>query len=111
MTVRKAIIIAVSLLTAVSAAGTGGAFAKELNQRQHLDPRFNLKIQKQIARGWRLQGELGSMDPTSDRLGARHECGSQAVGNVYVPPGARAPREVVTVITGDVINNVGRAGC
>jgi hypothetical protein len=86
----------------------GGAVAKELNQRDHLEPRFNAKIQKEIAKNWRRQGELQNQDFTS---GHQNGCGSQSVGNVFVPKGARAPREVITVITGDVINNVGRGGC
>lgn len=86
----------------------GGAGAKELNQRDHLEPRFNAKIQKEIAKNWRRQGELQNQDFTS---GQQNGCGSQSVGNVFVPKGSRAPREVITVITGDVINNVGRGGC
>jgi len=85
-----------------------GAGAKELNQRDHLEPRFNAKIQKEIAKNWRRQGELQNQDFTS---GQQNGCGSQSVGNVFVPRGSRAPREVITVITGDVINNVGRGGC
>lgn len=34
----------------------GGADAKELNQRNHLEPRFNAKIQREIAKNWRRQG-------------------------------------------------------
>ena len=86
----------------------GGADAKELNQRNHLEPRFNAKIQREIAKNWRRQGELQNQDFTS---GQQNGCGSQSVGNVFVPKGSRAPREVITVITGDVINNVGRGGC
>jgi hypothetical protein len=85
----------------------GGAGAKELNQRDHLEPRFNTKIQKEIARNWRRQGELQNQEFTG---GQQNGCGSQSVGNVVVPRGARAPREVITVIRGDVINNVGRGG-
>jgi hypothetical protein len=91
---------------AVSFASSVGA--KELNQRDHLEPRFNAKIQKEIAKNWRRQGELQNQDFTS---GQQNGCGSQSVGNVFVPKGSRAPREVITVITGDVINNVGRGGC
>jgi hypothetical protein len=86
----------------------GGAGARELNQRDHLEPRFNAKIQKEIARNWRRQGELQNQDFTR---GQQNGCGSQSGGNVFVPRGSRAPREVITVITGDVINNVGRGGC
>ena len=90
------------------AGGIGSAGAKELNQRDHLEPRFNAKIQKEIAKNWRRQGEMQNQDFTSGQQGG---CGSQSVGNVFVPKGSRAPREVITVITGDVINNVGRGGC
>jgi hypothetical protein len=90
------------------AGGVGSAGAKELNQRTHLEPRFNAKIQKEIAKNWRRQGELQNQDFTN---GQQNGCGSQSVGNVFVPKGSRAPREVITVITGDVINNVGRGGC
>lgn len=90
------------------AGGVGSAGAKELNQRTHLEPRFNAKIQREIAKNWRRQGELQNQDFTS---GQQNGCGSQSVGNVFVPKGSRAPREVITVITGDVINNVGRGGC
>ncbi|UEM22108.1 hypothetical protein JL100_004970 [Skermanella mucosa] len=89
-------------------AAPGDAGAKELNQRTHLEPRFNGKIQMEIAKSWRRRGELQDQDFTQ---GGKLSCGSQAVGNVYVPRGATAPREVVTIITGDVINNVGRGGC
>jgi hypothetical protein len=99
--------VAFGLGFALSFAG-GVASAKELNQRTHLEPRFNAKIQREIAKNWRRQGELQNQDFTS---GQQNGCGSQSVGNVFVPKGSRAPREVITVITGDVINNVGRGGC
>lgn len=93
-------------------AAPGGAGAKELNQRTHLEPRFNGKIQMEIAKSWRRRGELQDQDFTQGAAqGGKLSCGSQAVGNVYVPRGSTAPREVVTIITGDVINNVGRGGC
>ncbi|EWY38074.1 hypothetical protein N825_15185 [Skermanella stibiiresistens SB22] len=92
----------------VAIGTTTSAAAAELNQRTHLEPRFNDKIQMQIAKSWRRQGELQNQDFTR---GSQQGCGSQSVGNVFVPKGAQAPREVVTIITGDVINNVGRGGC
>lgn len=91
---------ALAVLPGPETAGT--AEARELNQRQTIDAGHNAQIQRTIAR-MRRQGAVIERDAVSAG------CGSQRVGTVTVE--GRAPREVTTVVLGDVINYVGAGGC
>ncbi len=81
--------------------------AAEINQRQNLDPGTNAKVQRHLARAWAQDG--GGQDSATAR--PDEPCGNQGVGNVVVPRGTQSPREVITVVRGDVINVVGPGGC
>lgn len=105
------------------------ALAGDINQRQGLDPRINSKVNNIIAKGWTERSgtsggitgnggdeinSAGSGGSLNKLMGPQYNvgCGNQNVGNTYVQKGAQAPREVNTVIKGDVINvNRGGAGC
>lgn len=91
-----------AILVALPDGPDGSAQARELNQRQTIDAGHNAQIQRTIAR-MRRQGAVIERDATSAG------CGSQRVGTVTVE--GRAPREVTTVVLGDVINYVGAGGC
>jgi len=80
--------------------------AAEINQRQNLDPGANAKVQRHIAKAW---AQDGGQDTAT--TGPDEQCGNQGVGNVVVPRGTQSPREVITVVRGDVINVVGPGGC
>ena len=87
---------------AVLLLGAGASFAQELNTSELPPAGAQTSINKARARG-NLMGQGGSAGvgfgdcPTDGQ-------GNVSVGNVRVPPGTRAPREVITVITGDVSN-------
>ncbi len=95
------------LLVASVELATAPWVAAEINQRQNLDPGVNAKVQRHIAKAWAQDG--GGQDTAS--TGPDDQCGNQGVGNVVVPRGTQSPREVITVVRGDVINVVGPGGC
>ena len=85
----KPLAIAIALLIAAPAAHA------QINQPRVKSAKQSVKVlkAKQQQRLQKKEGLLG--DPCSQDLNA---------GNVIVPEGARAPREVVIVIEGDVTN-------
>jgi hypothetical protein len=99
----KTLIAAAALAATVVGVSAGGADAeaRELNQRQTIDAGHNAQIQRTIAR-MRRQGAV-----IEDNVSGG--CGGQSVGTVTVE--GRAPREVNTVVLGNVINYVGAGGC
>ncbi len=86
----KPLAIAFALLIAAPAAHA------QINQPRVKSAKQSVKVLK-AKQQQRLQKKEGSLlgDPCSQDLNA---------GNVIVPEGARAPREVVIVIEGDVTN-------
>jgi hypothetical protein len=89
--------------------GGGAALAKEPNQRPFLAPEHQVKVQRTIARGRRMQtGGGGEEDGGVVRPGqdvVQTGCGALQLGNVSGSPrpGQRAPRENI-VVARDVIN-------
>ena len=89
--------------------GAGAALAKEPNQRPFLAPEYQVKVQRTIARGRRMQtGGGGEEDGGAVRPGqdvVQTGCGALQLGNVSGSPrpGQRAPRENI-VVARDVIN-------
>ena len=91
--------------------GAGAALAKEPNQRPFLAPEYQVKVQRTIARGRRMQTGGGGGDeegggavrPGQDVV--QTGCGALQLGNVSGSPrpGQRAPRENI-VVARDVIN-------
>jgi hypothetical protein len=87
----------------------GAALAKEPNQRPFLAPEYQVKVQRTIARGRRMQTgggeeeEGGAIRPGQDVV--QTGCGALQLGNVSGSPrpGQRAPRENI-VVARDVIN-------
>jgi hypothetical protein len=86
----------------------GAALAKEPNQRPFLAPEYQVKVQRTIARGRRMQTgggeeEGGAVRPGQDVV--QTGCGALQLGNVSGSPrpGQRAPRENI-VVARDVIN-------
>jgi hypothetical protein len=87
----------------------GAALAKEPNQRPFLAPEYQVKVQRTIARGRRMQTgggggeEGGAIRPGQDVV--QTGCGALQVGNVSgsARPGQRAPRENI-VAARDIIN-------
>lgn len=83
-----------ALLAAAPAAAQG------VNQSRFLGAGQATKVSRALAGAQlRNQGE-----EASEGLGGDGCSQDLSVGNVVVPQGGRAPREVVTVIRGDVIN-------
>ena len=95
----------------LSGLGLGGAaaLAKEPNQRPFLAPEYQVKVQRTIARGRRMQTggggeeEGGAIRPGQDVV--QSSCGALQVGNISgsARPGQRAPRENI-VAARDIIN-------
>ncbi|MBF0354418.1 MAG: hypothetical protein HQL43_04175 [Alphaproteobacteria bacterium] len=75
------------------------SFAQELNQRQDIDSRTGAKIMRMQAETMRQ----GNQNNTQKPLTKPAECGVN-VGNVTTTQGGNTPKEVTTVITGDVIS-------
>jgi hypothetical protein len=102
--VRIAVFITAVLIAVAPLSAEAG---KERNQRQNLDPRMNAKVQNFKAQAWRESTGQQAKGKTGPQAG----CGSQSVGVVQTPKNGTAPREVNTIVTGDVINIVGPNGC
>ncbi|MCB1780538.1 MAG: hypothetical protein KDJ34_10715 [Candidatus Competibacteraceae bacterium] len=75
------------------------AYAQQLNERKYVPPDSAATINKIIA----SQGSMGAdlVDPALINKGK--DC-TVKVGSVNLQPGETAPKEVVTVVKGDVIN-------
>lgn len=75
------------------------AYTQQLNERKYVPPDSAATINKIIA----SQGSMGSdfIDPALVNQG--NDC-SVEIGSVNLQPAQKAPKEVVTVIKGDVIN-------
>lgn len=98
-TMNTCIKLALALLIAnpVSLAGIGHAGEENLTDLQ------NAKVAHQIAK----QRMLESRKTKEEREQSDSEdqsCGSIDIGNVRTERGAGAPREIITVVKGDVIN-------
>jgi hypothetical protein len=90
--------------------GLGGAaaLAKEPNQRPFLAPEYQVKVQRTIARGRRMQTGGGEEDGGAIRPGqdvVQSSCGALQVGNISgsARPGQRVPRENI-IAARDIIN-------
>jgi len=97
---KALLFLAFMILTSSSVTAT------EYNRSRHMDSGGNSKINKHIASSYRNTQNK----KTGYRSGSGH-CGNQAVGNVVVEKGAKAPREVITVVRGDVVNVNNGRGC
>ena len=90
-----------TFLTAVLAAVLvmGSAGAQQINERKDADPGSKAKINRAMPQS-RVQsnGNVQSFGGQASR-----SCNVN-VGNVELEKGQKAPREVITVIRGDVVN-------
>lgn len=88
---RVVMFVAACLLAASGVANAAGAM-------RDMDAQDRAKVMKEKVK-------QNTMDKNGQRGGSGESqgCGSQSVGNVFTQ-GGKAPREVVTIITGDVIN-------
>ncbi|MBF0155412.1 MAG: hypothetical protein HQL64_16885 [Magnetococcales bacterium] len=77
------------------------ASAAEFNQRSHADPGSDAKINRAMPQS-RMNTNGGNLEAAPGQ-NVKRSCNS-SVGAVKVEKGARAPREVTTVVRGDVIN-------
>jgi hypothetical protein len=81
-----------------------GAHAAAGGQMTNLDAEDRAKVMKEKAKRNAIEHRP---DAKTERADQTAECGSQQVGNVFTETGVgRGPREVTTIITGDVINIV-----
>ncbi|MDX1733529.1 MAG: hypothetical protein R3228_04150 [Halioglobus sp.] len=64
----------------------------------------NAKVAYQIAKQRQLETLKSKEEREQDASRQDPSCGSIDIGNVQNERGARAPREVITVVRGDVIN-------
>jgi hypothetical protein len=85
---------------AIVSAFSASAFAKQYNVPKRLPSFGQSKINKVIAESY-----LRSNPDIGNRGTSGGGCDSTVgIGNVFTRPGQQAPREVVTVVRGDVIN-------
>jgi hypothetical protein len=91
------------LTAAIAGLLAGSGFVQAESDLFGLDSDIRAKLAKEKAK------RSSSKKSTSGNDSDQGECGSQQVGNVNTG-GNRPPREVTTIITGDVINIVDR-GC
>jgi hypothetical protein len=89
--------MAVALALSCSLSMATGLGAQELNQREDINPEAGAKIERMEAESMREHSQQ------NQPLTQPAQCGVSA-GNVNVTNNAQAPREVTTVITGDVIS-------
>lgn len=89
-------VVGLGILFSVSMAS-----AAEFNQRQHADPGSQSKINRAMPQS-RMNTNGGNLD-TQPGQNVNRNCNS-SVGAVKIEKGAKAPREVTTVVRGDVIN-------
>jgi len=93
--------ILLSVGTWISLYCANGAFADGINQQQ-LPGGLDSKSSAKVAR---VNAEIATTS-TSPRTGLAQvsNCASVSIGNVRTGKGSPAPREVTTIVTGDVIN-------
>ncbi len=73
-------------------------YAQQMNERKYIPPGSAAKVQRYLAK------PTGSAeDPVDPSLTGQGECGVN-LGSPTIKPGQRPPKEVITVIKGDVIN-------
>lgn len=96
-----------SVLGCVLALTCLSAHAKEYNKPKNLPADGQATVNSALAETYRLGG-LGKDGRFSSTVNTG--CGNVNVGNVTLAPGQQAPREVNTVVLGNVINVVNR-GC
>lgn len=90
---RVLICVAAVLMAASGLAHAAGAM-------KDLDASDRAKVMKEKVKQNNAKAALKNKGDEGERVG---ECGSQTVGSVFTD-GGNAPKEVVTIITGDVIN-------
>lgn len=89
----------ITLSSVLSVAASSLCLAQELNNRQNISPGTGAKINRMQAETMRQGAQADMKKP----LTAPAKCGAN-VGNVYVPKGSTAPREVNTFVKGDVVS-------
>lgn len=75
------------------------ADAQELNKRRWADPEDQSKINRVMPKS-RVQQKKG-MTSTGSQI--KRQCGNTSIGNVQTQKGQKGPREVITVVRGDVM--------
>lgn len=89
--------ILAAVLTSVLVIGAAGA--QQINERKGADPGSKAKINRAMPQSRVQQGDnVQAFEGQASR-----ECNVN-VGNVKLEKGQKAPREVITVIRGDVVN-------
>ncbi len=78
----------------------GATQAQEINKRRWPDPGEQAKINRVMPQS-RVQQGNKNITSTGSQLNA--ECGDINIGNVETKRGQRAPREVITIVRGDVL--------
>ncbi|CAK0782005.1 hypothetical protein CCP3SC15_90034 [Gammaproteobacteria bacterium] len=98
MKIQRTILLFVTMLFVW--CGTDMVFAEGINQQM---PGLDAKSGAKVAR---FKAEVQSLGTGGPGTGAAKSanCGSVSIGNVRTGPGGAAPREVTTIVTGDVIN-------
>lgn len=89
----------ITLSAVLCVAASSLCLAQELNNRQNVNPGVGAKINRMQAETMRQ----GAQDEMKKPLTAPAKCGAN-VGNVYVPKGSTAPKEVNTFVKGDVVS-------
>lgn len=77
----------------------GAADAQQINKRKWAPPSDQAKINRVMPKS-RVQMQPGM---TSTGSQVKRQCGNVGVGNVQTKKGQKAPREVITVVRGDVM--------
>lgn len=89
-------------LAAVAVALSPAAGAGEIITRLRADPASNAKVQRYLAEAYRV-ATPGSEYNWKKDIKVEESC-QMNMGNVTTSPGQQAPRDMVTVIKGNVIN-------
>ena len=96
-----------SLVAMVACAATIALFssageAQQINKRAWADPGDQSKINRVMPKS-RVLANKNKKGITSSGSKLTRQCGNVGVGNVQTKKGQRAPREVITVVRGDVM--------
>jgi hypothetical protein len=91
------LVVAVSCVTLSAAAHAG-----EIITRYRADPYENAKVQRYLAEAYRVSTPGSEYNYKKD-IKVQQGC-QMNMGNVTTQPGQQAPREVHTVVKGNIIN-------
>ena len=97
----KSLVAMIGCVAAITLLATAGE-AQQINKRKWADPGDQSKINRVMPKS-RVLATQNKQGITSSGSQLKRQCGNVGVGNVQTKKGQRAPREVITVVRGDVM--------